>query len=402
MRDTDSFHGIHPTRRQTLLAMLGTALLPACGGGAEVAGLSSGGTGSFTTGVIVGLGSVIVNGIRYDDSNAIVTSETGTSTAAALQLGMVVRIQGSAVTPAAVPGGLAAATASSIDYSSEWRGPVANVEASARRFSLLGQTVRLLPNTVFAGAPFDGTLDGRYVEAYGFLNPADGSLQATRIEVEATQPDHFRLSGVVTDLTATTFKLGSAVINRASANSSSANLQNGLLVRVKLQTLSNANGQWVATEIRAEDFGERLDDNDEAEIEGSITVFTSSTRFSVNGIAIDASRITPPAGLALGVRVEVKGSVSGGTVIATEVEIEDENDTSSREYELHGAVSALDLLAKSFVIRGYSVRYSDAPAPDATSFELGGKPWTNGLTVEVKARLDATGELVASKIKAHD
>ena len=393
---------LNPTRRQTLLALLGSALLPACGGGTDLAGISSGGTGSFTTGVIVGLGSVIVNGIRFDDSAAAVTANQAASTSAALQLGMVVRVQASAVTAAALPGELATARAISIDHGSEWTGQVSGVDVAARRLTVLGQTVRVLPSTVFAGAAFDGSLERRFVEIDGFLNAVDGSLQATRIAVKSTLPDHYRLSGVVRNFTATTFALGSAVIRHDSSTTKPANLQNGLLVRVKLQTNTNAGGEWIANEVRAEDFGDLIEDDDDAEIEGTITAFTSSTRFSVNGIEIDASRISPPSGLALGVRVEVKGVASGGTVIAREVEIEDDGDIASQEYEFHGAVSALDVMSRSFVIRGYLVRYIDSPAPGATRFELDGQVWADGLQVEVKARLDASGDLVATQVEAHD
>lgn len=393
---------LNPTRRQTLLALLGSALLPACGGGTDLAGISSGGTGSFTTGVIVGLGSVIVNGIRFDDDTASVTANQAASSSAALQLGMVVRVQASAVTAAPLPGELATAQAIAIDHSSEWIGQVTSVGVAARRLTVLGQTVRVSPSTVFAGAAFDSLLDGQFVEIDGFLNAVDGSLQATRVAVKSSPPDHYRLSGVVRNLTATTFTLGDAVIRHDGSITKPANLQNGLLVRVKLQTNNSAGVEWIAIEVRAEDFGDLIKDDDDAEIEGSITAFTSSTRFSVNGIVIDASRISPPSGLALGVRVEVKGVASGGTVIAREVEIEDEDDIASQEYEFHGAVSALDVMSRRFVIRGYLVRYIDSPALGATRFELDGKVWADGLQVDVKARLDTSGDLVATQVEAHD
>ena len=393
---------LNPTRRQTLLALLGSALLPACGGGTDLAGISSGGTGSFTTGVIVGLGSVIVNGIRFDDDTASVTANQAASSSAALQLGMVVRVQASAVTAAPLPGELATAQAIAIDHSSEWTGQVTSVDVAARRLTVLGQTVHVLPSTVFAGAAFDSSLERRFVEIDGFLNAVDGSLQATRIAVKSSPPDRYRLSGVISSFTATTFTLGTAVIRHEGTTDKPSNLQNGLLVRVKLQTTTNPGGEWIADEVRAEDFRDLIEDDDEAEIEGSITAFTSSTRFSVNGIEIDASRIVAPSGLALGVRVEVKGVASGGSVIAREVEIEDDDDIASQEYEFHGALSALDVTARTFVIRGYLVRYIDSPAPGATRFELDGKVWADGLQVEVKARLDASGGLVATQIEAHD
>jgi hypothetical protein len=301
---------------------------------------------------------------------------------------MVVRIQGSPLTPAAVPGGLATASATSIDYTSEWTGPVGSVDTAARLLTLLGQIVHVTPATVFAGSTFDTALEGRFIEVYGFLNAIDGSLQATRIEVESSRPDHYRLSGVVRNLTATTFTLGTAVIQHGGTLVKPSNLQNGMLVRTKLQTVTNTGGEWVATEVQDKDFRDLIDDNDEAEIEGLITTFTS--------------RINPPGGLALGVRVEVKGTATAGVVIAREIEIEDDDDIASQEFEFHGAVSVLDQVSRTFVIRGYSVRYIDSPSPGATRFELDGQVWANGLMVKVKARLDASGDLVATKVEAHD
>lgn len=389
----------HPNRRQTLMALLGTALLPACGGG-DVAGLSSGGTGSFTSGVIIGLGSVIVNGIRYDDSAASVSVDGSASTAAALKLGMVVRIRGSAVTPATTAGGLATATASSIACGSEWKGLVDAVDVNAGTFTLLGQTVHVSATTVFTEGKLDGTLAGQYAEVYGFLDATDGSLQASRVEVESSPPDRYRLSGVVANLDSTTFELGTALINHATADKP-ANLQNGQLVRVELQT-AQSGGAWVATEVKVEDYTSDLDDEDEAEIEGAITAFTSAAAFSVNGIPVDASRIAPPTGLALGVRVEVKGRIEQGVVIASEVEVEDESELESQEFEFHGEISALDTTAKTFEIRGYTVRYIDGSGPTATVFELGGADWANGLFAEVKAVIDTNGDLLATRIETDD
>lgn len=389
-------HRTHPNRRQTLFALIGTALLPACGGGeSDVAGVSTGGTGSFTNGVVVGLGSVIVNGIRYDDTGAQVTIDGISSSAAALQLGMVVRIQGSPVTAATTPGGLATATATRIAYGSEWKGQASQVNLGDSTFTLLGQTVRVLSTTIFSGGSFDGSLASRYVEVYGFVNTNDGSLQASRIEVTTTAPDRFRLSGTVTGLTSTTFLLGSALINHASASQPNG-LQNGQLVRVELLTTPQ-NGAWIGTEVKTDNDSGALEDNDEAEIEGAITSFTSATLFSVNGIAVNASRITPPNGLALGMRVEVKGTISGGVVIATQIETKSDDEVEAEPFKFHGAISALDTSSKTFQVRGYTVRY-DAQ----TDFDLDNALWANGLNVEVKAVLERTGLLLATEIEVDD
>ncbi|HEY5324044.1 MAG TPA: hypothetical protein VIK58_14550, partial [Caldimonas sp.] len=76
-------------------------LLAGCGGGGS-AGPSSGGTGvaptSFTAGHISGFGSIIVNGVRYDDSAALVTDDDGNrSSREALKLGMHVEIHGGGI-----------------------------------------------------------------------------------------------------------------------------------------------------------------------------------------------------------------------------------------------------------------------------------------------------------------
>ena len=85
---------------------------PSAGGGTDTAGLSSGGTGSFTSGTITGFGSIIVNGIRYDDSKASIVSDDGLVTdQSMLQIGVDVVIEGSDMSPAASPAELPFATA---------------------------------------------------------------------------------------------------------------------------------------------------------------------------------------------------------------------------------------------------------------------------------------------------
>ena len=77
------------TRRGFTLAAMSSAVLAACGGGGGgVAGISTGGTGSFSSGTVRGFGSIIVNGVRYDDSRASVFGDDGvTALAAALTKG---------------------------------------------------------------------------------------------------------------------------------------------------------------------------------------------------------------------------------------------------------------------------------------------------------------------------
>src|SRR5690606_42030707 len=91
-----------PLTRRAMLGTLAAAGLAACGGGGD--GIDSGGTGgappqqSFTTGSISGFGSIIVNGVRFDDTQAAIVDDEGRPRARSeLALGMVVDIEAGAI-----------------------------------------------------------------------------------------------------------------------------------------------------------------------------------------------------------------------------------------------------------------------------------------------------------------
>ena len=70
--------------------------LVACGGGVDSGG--TGATSSYASGPITGFGSVIVNGVRFDDSLASISDDDGTLRQRGdLRLGMSVEIRGSAI-----------------------------------------------------------------------------------------------------------------------------------------------------------------------------------------------------------------------------------------------------------------------------------------------------------------
>jgi hypothetical protein len=158
---------------------------------------------------------------------------------------------------------------------------------------------------------------------------------------------------------------------------------------------------WVATRIDAATLP--VHDADEAEIEGAITAFTSSASFSVNGIAVDASNASFPngsAGVVLGAQVEVHGTSSNGVVIATSVKVETHADEQAEGFELHGAITAVDTTAMTFVLRGVTVSYAD-PAPEfrkGTAAQL-----IVGAQLEVRGTLSADGTMLkATRISFGD
>jgi len=142
---------------------------------------------------------------------------------------------------------------------------------------------------------------------HGTRDASTGAITATRIEPSAAAAG-FKLRGAIAalDSTAKTFTIGSTLISYASVTPPPTALANGMIVRVRLQSSAPVAGAMVATRIDAA--APRVDDANEAEIEGALTAFTSSASFSVNGIAVDASKATFPngtAGLVLGAQVEV-------------------------------------------------------------------------------------------------
>ena len=355
-------------RRQVLAALLAgssmAALLVACGGGGGDAPATGGGTAtaqSFATGPISGLGSVIVNGVRFDDSAARVEDEDGAAHAAReLKLGMMVEIQAGKIDDST-----AKAAASLIRFGSEMVGPVASIDATAQTLRVLDQTIEVKPTTVFEDglAGFSAIVKDQVLEIHAQFDAATGHYVATRIESEAGATV-FRLRGIVSALintaTVKTFKIGDAVINFADiapADLPTA-FADGQRVRVRLKT-AQVNGQWVALSVRT---GVRkVEDHGDARLRGLVSVFNSPQSFEIQGIVIDASNaVFEPnsAAVKLGALVEVRGTASAGKIVASRVKVRNERDDDLQRVELHGSVSALDTTAKTFMLREVKIDYS--------------------------------------------
>jgi hypothetical protein len=395
-------------RRAALLVLAGgAAQLAACGGGGGDAGDngtdtagpgSTSTTGSFTTGTVMGLGSIMVNGIRYDDSRANIRRNDG-GTVSGLRLGMVVAISGSAMRAALGTGTLPTATADRISFGSEWAGRIEFIDSLTRTFRLMGQTVEVLANTVFDGigvrqlANLSTSLNA---EVYGHLDLATSRLQATRVEASSAPASGFRLSGRVSglDTTLRTFLLGGATISYFTIPVP-AELANGSLVRVRLNP-SSIGSLWTATrvELRSSGLAEvEAEDRADARVQGTITGITSAGSFSVNGIPINANNATISGTPGLGVNVEVTGVVRNESIVATSVVTRSDFEVGTQPFEVNGVVSSLDTGSRSFTLQGLAFIYTSS-----TRLRVNG--WVTGATplVRVTASL-INGQLVASDIQ---
>lgn len=386
-------------RLSRTLLILTAAVLAGCGGGGE-GGVGTGGTGTYAAGTITGFGSVIVNGIRFDDSSASVIDDDDAARGRdALKLGMTVAIDSDAIRSDATG---RSATAQRIRLGSEILGPVSAVDTAAGTLTLLGQTVRIGPSTVFdanLGSGLGSVRAGQAVEVYALYDVATGRYDATRIEASgASAPWHLRGPVAAVDTAQRQLRIGSLTLGYGAASNQPATLAVGDIVRVRVRQIAGPFGGWV---VDAFGTGVRTpDDRDEAELEGRITSFVSTTQFSVNGVPVDASTARFPdgsAGVRAGAPVEVSGRLRGGVLVATEVSLEDDEEDAERGFELHGRIESVDSGARTFRLRGNVVSWarSDLRLDDGTLADL-----QVGREVEVKALLASDRvSLEATRIK---
>jgi hypothetical protein len=130
--------------------------------------------------------------------------------------------------------------------------------------------------------------------------------------------------------------------------------------------------------------------------------FTLKTSSSSAATAYTVTATTLPAGLANGSFVEVKSAskptATGTAITATSVKVDDDSSlgSSNSEAEVEGIV--VSGTSASFVIRTRTVTTS------ATTKWIGGAPadLILGVKVEAEGKLDATGNIAASKVVFHD
>ena len=384
----------------TALAL--TLALAACGGGVGTGGTGGDAT-AYASGPITGFGSIIVGGVRFDDSAA--TVEDGDSTRRSrdeLRLGMTVEVDSSAITS---DGSGSRASASRIRFESELSGLIGVVDVAGSSFTLLGQRVTVDDTTVFddrLGSGLSGLAGlslGQAVEVYAVFDVAAQRYRATRIEPAALSLG-LRLRGqlAAVDTAAQTLRVGSTSYGYAGATGVPAGLASGQFVRLRLDLVLLPSPRWVVRSFTPALLA--LPDADELKAEGLISAFASAASFSVNGRAVDASTAAFPdgtAGLAAGVRVEVEGAVRAGVLRATRVSIKSDEQVRDRGFELTGAIATVNAGARTFTLRGVTVstargdlRFDNGSAADLAV----------GRTVEVRGVLGADRRtLEATRIK---
>jgi len=373
----------HVTRRSWIV--LATSALTGCGGGGSSSSTTTasspgtGGTGIYTQGSISGFGSVIINGIKFDDVLAAVQVDGVTATSADLRLGMVAAVQGARGVD------ITLGTASSIEVWSVAQGGVSQVGSG--EFTLAGMTVQTDSSTVFDGIANAAALSlGLRVAVWGLQAGADGTRwTATRV---AVVPATAVVSTGLVRVAGSQRSLNGLLLTGPDAGSLTA----GQLVRVQ-GTLSSDGDRLEVASFKLQSPAAGSQPQGEIEIEGLVTTIPSGGRFMLGSIEVDArSAVYNPATaqISLGARVEVYGSWQSGVLKATEVELQDAQTLHSVEITAH--IEQYTSLA-NFVVRGQRCDATNATISHGKAADLG-----VGVKVKVKGANAGGDVLVVTEL----
>lgn len=326
-----------PTRLAILLVASLFAVISACGGGGGLAGLSPsppiggggsggiGGSGLTTSGTIDGTGSIFVNGVRFDVSDAKIRIDGETATEADLRPGMIVTIRGSLDEDDPDEG-----TAEEVDYERDLVGPVDSIEidsdSNSMRLRILNRSVIAeRVNTVFSGVGFDTLAINDIVEVSGFTDEQN-RIRATRIALDpgfVPGQSEIRLQGVVSGLTGTEFVVGDRTVR--AANATLVNLPGGALANGQQVEVTGTLSGNIITASRIALVGSLVDNlqsGDTLRVQGTITDFVGRSNFRVRGIPVnagDASLELAGNSLRAGLVVEIEGPWDGSLLDADRV-----------------------------------------------------------------------------------
>lgn len=321
----------------SLIALTSVSMLVACGGGGGRASVNSADP-IMASGLISGLGSIVLNGVRYETIGAVTQRyDDKHAFTQPLSMGMTVSVTAPSDSP----------TAASVIYvESGIDGQISNFDGFSYTLEIAGIPVLLTESTVIQKA--DGSVgsltdigNNLYVETYG-LPQTDGSYKATRMEIKSVAQE-IKLLGIVDNLDTVnrTFTIGSdskSVTITYNGIDQPSSLANGDVVSVGTAATATST-QYAATSLYVRttdatvferyerDYKGTSDDvaNEVNELYGVVSQFsgsTSSCTLSIQGVPTQLQSATLCDAVKDGDYVEVKGVFSNGVLNARRVEFE--------------------------------------------------------------------------------
>ncbi|MBI3777055.1 MAG: hypothetical protein HY273_16170 [Gammaproteobacteria bacterium] len=364
-----------------------------------------------TQGRITGFGSVFVNGVEYESKASTITLDGVVQSEDKLAVGMVVKVNGS------VNADGKTGVATTIDYADELEGIVLAIDTVAKTVNVMGQTVHVTAETLFAG-PAGFSLPtmqiNNVIEVSGFSS-GHGEIHATRIELkkDVFTNEEVELKGVVADLNSDvkTFKVGALVIDYSLASVDAPNgLSNDLYVEIK-STYAPVNNVLSANKIEIKDGGRKGvvgNDGDTLELEGIVTKVNSPAMFELNGQIILLTNQTQYENgdinkLVVGATLEVDAqSDSNGNATANKIKFREASAASLSAYVL-----AIDKTASTVSVLGLTVQVNNFTV---LKDERDNDPvWDFGINklaledyVEMKIYKDGSGGWIATQMIRND
>ena len=347
------------TRRSWLV--LAASVLSGCGGAgaSSTAGApGTGGTGIYQ-GSISGFGSVIINGVTYDNSQAVMRLNDVIVSQDQLRLGMVATVRGAHVT------GTTLGTANQVDVWSVAQGVASAV--SVGQFEVAGMHILTTSATWFYGST-SGTdvADGDYVSVWGLQADKDGHIWTASCVMVSGASTEAVSSGMLHS------EHGQYTLNDLLLSGTAANgLTDGMLVRVQ-GSWASAN-HLVLANVKPIDNAVLAQSSGAVEIDGVVTTAPSGTGFMLGSITVEATPASySPLGasITLGARVEVYGSWVGSVLKATKVELEDASNTGLIEIK---SVFQQFTSLSDFVMQGQHCNASGATLSQTTANALAQK-----------------------------
>lgn len=328
--------------KRILLSTATCLMLSSCGGGSGEMLLSEGGIGGsgFSVGSITAFGSIWVNGVRYDVSEASFIRDGVTASGQSdYQIGEVVTIKG-VINADGVSG-----IAESVEFNDALEGTVTALSTDGSSIEVLGNMINTDASTVFHGFDLLSDLQlGNVLEISG-SHDAQGVIKASSITLKQqvfTGESKLEVEGVVSELdqSAKTFRLGQLLIDYSTAELELPNNTpvNGQYVEVESDQAPQGN-LIIASEVEQEDGLPDLESGQELELEGFVTSFTSIQQFSVSGLMVMTDDATEVDGgvmsdIQLNSFIEVEGYINEqGVLIADEVSIKSSTDESEEEHD---------------------------------------------------------------------
>jgi len=280
----------------------------------------------------VSLANFTLRGTVVDASAAKFTQ----GSAADLAAGAWVQVTGQ-LTSAGVKASEIAVQPPPADKPARLAGAISAVDTAGKSFTLLGTTVKVADTTKFSpdGKTLANLAAGVLVSVDGSYSATSGVFTATSVAVSSTTPGVTKtigFSGIAYNVTTTSLQVGSYTVQitpntvLAPTGTKLADIVNGSRLSIKATVSgTGTNVTLTALAIELEKPEQDAAGNNYVYLGGLINDFVSAADFKVGSQKVDASGTSvvfidgTAAKLANGAKVEIKGSVKDGVLIAVQL-----------------------------------------------------------------------------------